>query len=525
MKKAGAYILIALGFVALFFLGTFVVMFFAPGVEIFGIKYLANGISEYRKTIVLPQSYVGDIYVDSQDVPITIQYTPGVSSVNFVQNFIGFTKSKAKQASLSVELDDDGNVHIKTDEIIKFLYANCDGDDYKLTINLSQSKGEQYKNIYVNAQNSNVRVISASGTQTGIVNEEFSVKTAGKLVVASSAPITTQKFTYHTTQKISISDFITPTSVDLKTENNDIEIKKSIEGSIVAKTNNGNIKFVSCDSLRATTSAGNIASYGAGSNEVKKGVTIKTRTGDITLGKVCFEDSSAVVDIDTASGDVSIAQMYNGQINNERGPVYVAIANALVVNNTIGSTKVDQINDKITVNGKNGKVVLGEGGQISNPFVETTSGAIYVKNASGIIKLESSSNLVSLDCVDTGVTKVDVSAGKSLKATDISGEVSIKVYGGDANVSFAAITGDVNINVKGSKSKSLVVDASCADINSVNYSSKSSKGNNTKVLEGGEIVKQGANVSSVAVAGRKNITINTEYATVTLKFAAKTQTA
>jgi len=524
MKKAGVYILLAIGFVVLFFLGTFVVMFFAPGVEIFGIKYLANGISRYARTVSLLESYVGDIYIDTQEVPVTIQYTQGISSVTFIQNFIGFTKTKEKQASLNIYSDDDGNIHIETSEIIKFLYANYGKNDYQLVVNLAQSKGEHYKDVFVKSDNSDIFVKSASGTQTGIINQNFSVITDGRLVVSNTATINTQNFKFHTTQKITIADYINSKNLDLKTENNDIEIRKAIDGAIVAKTNNGNIKFVSCNSLNATTVAGDILSYSSGANEVKKSVNITTRTGDITLGKVSFEDSSAVLKIQTASGDVSISQMQDGEISNERGDIFVAIANVLVITNPIGGTKVDQVSQKITIVGKNGKVELGQGGEVANPSVETTTGAIYVKNASGIINLVSTANVVEIDCVDTGVSKVDVSAGKSLKATDLSGETTLNIYGGDASVSFASISGNVKINVKGYKSKNLTVNATCENIENVNYSSASSKGKTSKVYAGDTLVKSGSSVSSAVIDGNYSIEIKSEYASVTLKFSEQ-QTA
>ena len=89
------------------------ILFLAPGVKIFGVRYIAKGISECNhEGDVIVQNYetgeFKDIYINTYGVPITIQYANQLNShLSFHQNFIGLTKSSLKKANVEVRDTED----------------------------------------------------------------------------------------------------------------------------------------------------------------------------------------------------------------------------------------------------------------------------------------------------------------------------------------------------------------------------------------------------------------------------------
>lgn len=485
-------------------IGSIVVMIAAPGTEIFGIRYIASGLSscEYKDSI---DDFSGDIYIDTYGVPITINFTEYFNyNIEFSQNYIGLTKSKHDKASISVTTDAKGDLHIKTKEIVKWLFSNESDLTYKFVLSLP-AVNVAGKSIYINSNKSSVSI------NGGISLDELQIETSGALKVANT--INVDKFKFHTSTMINVGDKINANSVDLKSTGSSITVQKPLNGDLKAQTKSGDIKFVSCKNLNFKTSNGSVKTFGTGINVVRENVSIETRGGDVLLGNIGTANNAATCEIKTISGDVNILSMNNGTISTERGKVYIENAKSLVVNDNIGDVEIKKVAESVTVNGRNGDVVLGSGGVVNNPTVSTTTGKIDVKKANGIVKLESSSNKITFE--NEASENITLKAGRALTATKLKGEVTAYANR-NMSLKFSQITGNVNITV-GSKCDRVDVDATCRLYTNVDYSLKSTKGKKVRVYADDILIKENTEIESGIHAGNKLISIKTSYAEVNLK--------
>ena len=98
MKKIVITLLVLLiGMPLLFFFGSAVILFLAPGTEIFGVRYVSAALKiTVKNGVQTLESFSGDeIFIETHGVPITIQFSDYyTTSVNFTQNFVGYTKSE-----------------------------------------------------------------------------------------------------------------------------------------------------------------------------------------------------------------------------------------------------------------------------------------------------------------------------------------------------------------------------------------------------------------------------------------------
>lgn len=501
----GIFIIIAS--VALFFVGSLVVLFLAPGVEIFGVRYVAPGVSDFGQSVKL-ESFDGNIYLTTSDVPINIHYTQYYSSeISFKQKFIGFTRSENKTAGLEVsysEFDGKKNLIIKTEELKKWLYAQESEEYFSCDLYLPVAYNSE-RNIYVKSNTSSLNVVGSAVCSSLEFESEGAFKVVNTLSVS-------QKLKCYTTQSIDLHEGVTALNCDLKSTRGAITIANAVAGELVAETRGGDIKFVSCKALSATTESGAVRGVGEGLPSVSGSVTINTRGGAVNLGAV--GTSGAEVDITSTSGSVDIAELINGKIQNERGRVFVGKATNLEIVDNIGNITVGQALGSLIVEGRNGKVELGSSGVIMNPTVRTTTGAIKLINAAGTVDVKSVSN--SVDFANKSSANITLHAGKNLTAKELFGVV--KIYtNGNADIKFKEITANVSIET-GSKSDSVVVDATCCSFSSVDYHIESTKGTRAEVYAGTEMLKNGAKITS-GDNGKRLIKAISSYAKIVLKLA------
>ncbi len=503
-KKIWGVILVLIFCVLLFIFGSVLILFLAPGTEIFGIRYVASGISECSVDQNL-ESFSGDIYIETYGVPITIEYTDYTAlNVSFHQDFVGFTKSKNKVASLDCEIDDDGNLHLTANEIVPWVYSHTMGADYKFVLQIPVSI-YRTRSLFIDSTKSSLLLKGNPSCKT------FSFTSNESLTIEGS--ITATNFVYHTDGTITLGSGINCTNVDLYSSSSNINITEALTGDIVAETKGGDIKFVSCKNLTATTNSGSIKNYGEGLNSVSGEVNITTRSGSIELGTVGISSLTNAVSINSRSGSVSISSMYDGEITTDRGKVVVGSARALVVNANVGNVTVDSVSGSIVVNGRNGKVYLGTNGEINNPTVRTTTGAIEVNNAVGEVLLESTSNSISF--INGSSTNINLHAGKGLTATNLKGSVTAYANGAVSMV-FSQVSNNVDVSV-GTKCKTINIDASCLAYDEVDYLLKSTKGTKAKVYAGEELLTESTTIDSSTHAGHYKITVTSSYAEIVLK--------
>lgn len=491
----------------LFVFGSALILFLAPGTEIFGIRYVGAGTSKVDEPLQNLTSFSGDIYIETYSVPITIKYSDyNTTSLYFQQEFVGFTRTDSEKASVECAVDASGNLRIKTTELVPWVYAEKMTSDYELVLTL-RAGFDAHKDIYVTSNSSTLLVDGY------ITCSNFSFVSSEALTI--NGAISTTNFKYHTNRTITLDDKVTCTNVDLKSTSSNINITKGLAGDIVAETKGGDIRFVSCRNLTATTNSGSIRNYGEGRNTVSGAVSITTRSGDTELGNVGSSAATNKLEIKSTSGSVTITNMYDGEITTDRGKVTIGTARAIVISANIGRVTVESVSSSIVVNGRNGKVYLGTNGTISNPTVRTTTGTIDVSNAVGEVYLESTSNAVTLNNLSS--TKIYVHAGRALTATGLQGEV--KAYAnGACNLTFARVSGNVNVSV-GSKCKVLNIDATCNSYAYVDYYLRSTKGTKAKLYAGDELLEENTTIDSGTHAGQYKITATGAYAKIVLKFA------
>jgi len=503
-KKILGFLLVFVLVVALFFIGSGVFLMIAPGTEIFGIKYIGGSASEYSQVQSLTDLKGESIYIDTHGVPITINYTNlYTSDVKFVQNFTGFTRSTHEKARLDIYLDEDGNTHIETKEMIKFLFANQSRDFY-LTINLS-SVYAMDKNLFINSNSSKITI---NGNAT---YQDFNVVTGDALIVKGS--VVAENIKYHSGKQIVIDETMKANNYDLSSTGASINVTQAINGDLKAVTKSGDIKFTSCNNVSIKTGSGTVRCFGDGLNSVLGKVDIVTGGGDVILGHVASADENALCNIKSQSGNVSISTMSDGIITSDRGKIKIGEARAVVVNSKLGSVNIDKVEEEIVVNGKNGNVALGELGSVNNVKVFTTTGKINVKNANGVVNLESESSSVYLE--NNSSENISVVSGRDATLSNLKGKVYIK-SNGDIDAKFYGITDNVTIET-GSKTDNVNILAENTSYLDVDYDIISSKGKTAKVFVNGETFDEHAKLNSGVHEGRYMIKVRTSYAKVVLK--------
>lgn len=510
-KIAATVIICLIGLPLLFFFGSAVVLFLAPGTEIFGVRYVSAALKTTVKngSQNLPAAtFAGDIYVETYGVPITIQFSEYYNtSVVFTQNFIGYTRSEYRTPELDVTFDENENLRITAKELVKFIHANESNGNYEFVLTLSSAYIKD-KGISIKSHNSDVNIVGTAKFTFFHLESEGELTIQNKLIAPS--------FKYHTLKSINVGSKIETSTVDLKSEGGYINISKEISGDIVAETKNGDIKFVSCANLDAKSDSGSVKCSTEGLALVKGQTKIRTKAGNVYLGHVSTADKDKVCYIQTGSGSINLNTLVDGELTSSRGRIVVDSAKNLVINSKVGNVTIGSVSNGIVVNGRNGKVVLGETGTVNNPKVKTTSGAIKVENATGKVELESTSQSVTFK--NAGSIDIKLHAGKSLTAENLRGNVTAYANG-DVDMSFVEISGGVTITV-GSKSDEVIVYAQDTPIDTVDYYLKSSKGKKAKLYAENILVEESSNIDSGIHLDRKRITIKSSYAKIVLRLGA-----
>lgn len=511
-------IVLLIGVPLLLFVGSTVVLFLAPGVEIFGVRYSASGTSkcEFSENIdtYLPSGFSGDVYIDTKNVPVEITFSSSYAYyLEFCQNFIGFTKSKDKVANVSITCE-DGDLHIKANEIEEFLYSQKSDSFFRFKLQLPVSFNDGTRSVNIKAKSSDVTLIG------NVKLKNFTMDSTGALSIpeTTSNLSVSNKMTVTTSKLLELKNNVTiGGSCELTSTGNSINLTKDIPGNIVATTKGGDLKFVSCQNLTFSSTSGSVKAYGENENIVRGNLNAKTKGGAVSISKVLGEVQS----LKTENGAINIGEMVSGTIESTRGKVNVGMAKDLTVKVNTGNVSVKNIREKIVVNGKNGKVSLGEGGTIANPTVTTKTGKISVYHASGDVSLVSESNDVVFE--NQSSEKITLSSGKSLVAKGLQGVVDAYSKK-DGTYSFIKISGDVKIK-SGSRADNIVIDATCERISDVDYNLKSTKGTKAKLYSGKTLVEESSNIVSARDESRFLISVETSYACITLNFMEENNVA
>lgn len=513
-KKIIGAIIVVLGCALLFVFGSVLIMFLAPGTEIFGIRYVASGTSKCENINKSLEAFSGDVYIDTKNVPITIKFTEEYAyAVDFCQNFIGFTKSKQKVASYSEEYKEN-NLYITANEIEEFVYSQKADQFFRFNLYLPQkffSSGT--RSINIKSKSSSVKILGRANLNN------FTMDSTGGLTVPEESKLTvSDQIKIKSSKLIDLGTNVTCHTCNLESTGNSINVANPIPGDIVAKTKGGDLKFTSCKNLTFTSKSGSVKAYGNVENVAEEKVNIKTNGGSVSLGKVntnisvsstLFED---MTNIKTEGGAISINQMIGGVLTSTRGKITVSNASNLLINSKTGNVIVKNITDKITVKGKNGKVALGEGGTIANADVSTTTGAIFAYNVTGNVTLYSKSNDVTFENLSS--ENINLHSGKKLVAKNLMGKVDAYSRA-DGKYTFTKVSGDVNIT-SGTRTDHITIELPNSKAGTFDYSLKSTK---AKVYVGETLTAELSNIESTITEGHFLIKVETPYGEIVLKMA------
>lgn len=129
-KRLATVFLIVLG-VALAGVTIFTLtLFMAPGLSLFGVKYIAKGTHVVNESYVLTEkmeggTFSGSVRIESGQVPISIVFSQKFAyQVEYYDNYNGLTNSKFDDPSIEFLKDSDGTAVIKVTSFNKFIYEN-----------------------------------------------------------------------------------------------------------------------------------------------------------------------------------------------------------------------------------------------------------------------------------------------------------------------------------------------------------------------------------------------------------------
>lgn len=437
------------------------VLFMAPGLSIFGVKYIAHGTHIVSESSVLIEkmeggTFSGSIRVESEQVPVKIVFSQKFAyQVEYYDNYNGLTNSKFDDPSIEYLKDGDGTAVIRIKSFNKFIYENDNSNRYvKIYIPSNIIGGTR-------AGETSLKIVSKSASVTFSEEKDdhytpyfrnIDIETNGK--VKSSVQVITDNYSLKTVNAIKITEDeiknINATNYFLNSTGGKIVVDREVSGDINATTKNSRIQILSCRNFTANSGYGDVYSARKTAGIKISGVAnIKTTAGIVDIDTISGAGKSI---IETKTGNVKITNVQDLDLTTTRGFIRVNSAKNINVQTSSGSITVETATESVTAKTKRGKVFLGgEENSLYNPKVETTFGDVSVISASGTVKIDTVKADVKF--VNKDASNIKLSVGGELNATKLLGAVEISVDG-NANIEFADFTQGSKIT--GLKAKSLV---------------------------------------------------------------------
>ena len=437
------------------------VLFMAPGLSIFGVKYIATGTHVVSDSYVLVEkmeggTFSGSIRVESDDVPVSIVFSQKFAyQVEYYDNYNGLTTSKFDDPSIEFLKDGDGTAVIRVTSFKKFIFENNNSSRHlkiliPSTIVGGSMAGET--SLKIVSKSANVNFYEEKDDYYEPYFRNIEIETNGK--VNSSVKVTADNYSLKTVNAIKITEDeienINATNYILNSTGGKIVVDRPVSGDIKATTKNSRIQILSCNNFTANSGYGDI--YSARKNfgiKINGTANIKTTAGIVEIDTISGSGKSIV---ETKTGNVKITNVQDLDLTTTRGFVRVNSAKNINVTTSSGSITVETATESVTAKTKRGKVFLGgEENRLYNPRVESTFGDVSVVSASGTVKIETIKADVTFENKDA--SNIKLSVGGELTATKLLGAVDIDVEG-DANIEFADFTQKSTID--GLKEKSTI---------------------------------------------------------------------
>ncbi len=440
----------------------FMVLFLAPGVTVFGIRYIGQDLHKYESgKIELNKEYGGDfsaLTLNTHEVPVNVYFTESMSYyVEYYCNFNGITNSKISDPSMKIERKGT-EIIITTSEYHKVIYETSSSERYiNLYIPLVSVSGagvDYTTALEINSNKSPITFTKDDRTdeRTPTFNT-ISLTTNGK--VNYNTPIMTNNFRLSTSSSIKVnenwSNFIYSTNYSLKSTSGKIELNCPVSGNLDLETKNGSISLVSCKNLYAKSSHGSIKSAGENPVKISGIVDIETKSGSVTLGDI---NGIGENKIKTSSGKVVLGKIKDGTIITQRGSVTIKSVSNATIDTNVGNVIVEESLGSIVAKTKRGNITLGgENLTMNNATVFSRLGKVNLKSADGTTSVETISSNVNIK--NRTSENFTIKCGGRLNAEGLTGKVNIFAEK-DSTVSFSRIS-DVSVLDFGASAKEVSV--------------------------------------------------------------------
>lgn len=445
---------IALACVVVFVL----VLFLAPGLSIFGIKYIATGthvINENYSIYEKIGNFNYSVRIEAEEIPVQVILSSSSYSYNieYYDNYNGLTNSNFDDPSIEFLKEADGTAVVKVTSFKKFIYENGNSSRYiRLIIPasfVSNTKAGE-TDLTIISKSSNVTFVNEVQTRLPYFRN-IKIETNGK--VYNTSPVYAKNYSLKTINAIKITDDvatnINATNYILNSTGGKIVVDRDVEGDINATTKNARIQILSCNNFTANAGFGDVYSSKEDVGVTVNGVAnISTTAGKVKIEQILGTEEKSIVN--TTTGNVEIKKAYDIDVTTTRGFVTINSARNLKVQTSSGSIIDEEATESVQATTKRGKVYLGgEGCVLYNPTVTSTYGNVSVISASGKVKIETTKASVSFKNKDADNVTFDI--GGNLEASNLIGAVKATVSG-DATFNFLEFTDKSTIKGTGENS-------------------------------------------------------------------------
>lgn len=434
------------------------VLFLAPGLSVFGVKYIAKGTHTVHETTIIANkvnSFSGSIRLEVDDIPVQVVFSQGFSyQVEYYDNFNGLTTSKFDDPSIEYSKDDDGTAVIKINTFKKFIYENGNSTRYVKLLMPSSDIGGSNAGLFdlsIISKNSSITFYYEKDDYYTPNFRNLKIETSGKII--SNTEVMASNYSLKTINAIKITDdkvtSINAENYILESTGGKIVVDRDVEGDIYATTKNARIQIRSCKNFIANSGFGDIYSVSEDSGIKINGIAnITTTAGIVKIDSILGTTEKSI--INTKTGNVTIKQLYDADITTTRGFVYINSARKTNITTSSGSITLEQATSMVTAKSKRGNVTLGsESTKLYNPTVDVTFGKVKIMQSSGTVKVTTIKSAVELTNKDS--SNVTINAGGNVTATNLIGAVNIETSG-DAMIDFKEFTQKSIITGKSEKS-------------------------------------------------------------------------
>lgn len=463
-KRMSVILFLVLGVIIFLLAGFCLVLFLAPGLSVFGLKFIRNDLHAYivQKTSInnslafekLDDVYKGNLTVQTSEVPITIYYTQGHEYFyEYYDNYNGFTRSNFDDPLLAV-YQENGEAVIRTREFKKFIYESSTSERYlKIYIPLLFTSADvaYTKNLTVITDSADITIVYEDREQNQDIrvpaHKNLKIKTKTGKVKFTNTNVRATNLTLETNNSIKFecdeNRGFYATNYTAISKNGNVTFLGDVKGDVKAITKNGNISLISCKNLIANTTFGDVGSALKDAPVNIRGiVNITTKAGSVTLGSIKGNGENLIT---TGGGMVTIDTIKDATITTTRGSVKIRSVNNASISTDIGKVTVEESLSSINVSTKRGNVVLGGATSfINNPTVFSRLGKVTLNTASGVVNLETVSSEINF--TNNNSSDIKITSGGKLTATKLTGKVSIHSLK-DVDLSFSKITDKVAIEL------------------------------------------------------------------------------